>query len=233
MITGITSLNFSEIQKISDDLQNDLLVTESLIRSKYNDKFRNEPNSIRTMDFIENLFNRIRDISIVNLKREKEEFVINLSVKRNKVQYQKVYDLQVIEMVESCKDMIHDSIFELFGYYDDIEFSLIDLVFNQFYTEFKENNETELTDKLSITTTDQTNTKLIWKGQNNQLYSVLRQLKDKHELIGNSYESLAEFLIRNVTGFENTKNSTIETELKRNKDLPKPKRINIEPGEAE
>jgi hypothetical protein len=74
--------------------------------------------------------------------------------------------------------------------------------------------------------------KLQWIGQKNQIYNVLRQLKD-YDLIANSYNSLADFLIQNVTGFEDTKKETIETEFKRNKDLPKPKRIKIEPGEAE
>ena len=76
-------------------------------------------------------------------------------------------------------------------------------------------------------------TKLIWNGQKNQLYSVLRQLKEDRGLIGNSIESLAEFLIQNVTGFEATKKNTIETEYKRNKLIRKDKRIKIDPGEAE
>lgn len=75
--------------------------------------------------------------------------------------------------------------------------------------------------------------KLVWKGQKNQLYSVLRQLKNDHELIGNSYNSLADFLIQNVTGFENTSKETIEKELKKRNPLPKGKRINVTPEKEE
>jgi len=76
-------------------------------------------------------------------------------------------------------------------------------------------------------TSNQQNVKLIWKGQKNQLYNVLRQLKNL-DLIGNSYNNLADFLIENVSGFENTSKETIEKEIKKIKDLPKPKRINID-----
>jgi hypothetical protein len=75
--------------------------------------------------------------------------------------------------------------------------------------------------------------KLNWKGQKNQLYSVLRQLKIDHELIGNSFNSIADFLIQNVIGFENTSKETIEKELKKKQILPKPKRIEIFPGDIE
>lgn len=74
--------------------------------------------------------------------------------------------------------------------------------------------------------------KLIWKGQKNQLYNVLRQLKNL-DLIGNSYNNLADFLIENVSGFENTSKGTIEKEINKIKDLPKPKRINIEPDRVD
>ncbi|MEP6947714.1 MAG: hypothetical protein ABI863_00505 [Ginsengibacter sp.] len=74
--------------------------------------------------------------------------------------------------------------------------------------------------------------KLIWKGQKNQLYSTLRQLKNDYEFVANSYNSLAEFLIQNVSGFENTSKETIEKELKKNTPLPKQKRVEITPGES-
>jgi hypothetical protein len=73
------------------------------------------------------------------------------------------------------------------------------------------------------------NNKIKWTGQKNQLYSVIRQLKIDHELIKNSFNELAEFIISNFTGFENTKKETVEKELKKNSQLPKNKRIKIEP----
>jgi len=75
--------------------------------------------------------------------------------------------------------------------------------------------------------------KLKWKGAKNQLYNVLRQLKNDHDMIGNSYNELADFLISNVQKFNNNKKETVEKELKRGQPLPKSKRIKIEPGEAE
>ncbi|OLY91219.1 hypothetical protein SAMN05444008_11293 [Cnuella takakiae] len=70
--------------------------------------------------------------------------------------------------------------------------------------------------------------KLNWLGQKNQIYQVLRKLK-QDGLIGNSYNELADFLIQNVVGFHNTKKETVEKELKRG-DLPKKgKRIDLDP----
>lgn len=74
--------------------------------------------------------------------------------------------------------------------------------------------------------------KLIWKGKKNQLYNVLRQLKNL-DLIGNSYNNLADFLIDNVSGFEDTSKGTIEKEINKKKELPKPRRINIEPDKED
>jgi hypothetical protein len=73
--------------------------------------------------------------------------------------------------------------------------------------------------------------KLKWIGAKNQLYNVLRQLKNEYGLITNSYNELADFLMEHVTGFENTKKETIEKELKKKQPLPKSKRININPDE--
>lgn len=75
--------------------------------------------------------------------------------------------------------------------------------------------------------------KLNWRGNKNQLYAVLRQLKNDYELIGNSYNSLADFLIQNVTGFENTKKETIEKELKKKQPLPHAKRVSVNVTEEE
>jgi hypothetical protein len=73
--------------------------------------------------------------------------------------------------------------------------------------------------------------KLKWTGNKNQLYSVIRQLKNDYELITNSYNELADFLIANVTGFENTKKETVEKEIKKDQPLPKERRVNIKPEE--
>jgi hypothetical protein len=77
------------------------------------------------------------------------------------------------------------------------------------------------------------NIKLKWKGSKIQLYSVLRQLKNQYELIGNSYNELAEFLINNVTGFNETKKETVEKELKKENLPPKERRVNINPNTQE
>jgi hypothetical protein len=69
--------------------------------------------------------------------------------------------------------------------------------------------------------------RLKWEGQKNQLYNVLRQLKDK-ELISNSYNELADFLKNHVIPFHTTAKETIEKELKKKADLPKDRRINLD-----
>jgi len=69
--------------------------------------------------------------------------------------------------------------------------------------------------------------KLKWKGQKNQLYDVLRQLKEK-ELIGNSYEDLAVFIKANVDAFRDTELSTISKQMGRPQKLPKNRRIKLD-----
>lgn len=69
-------------------------------------------------------------------------------------------------------------------------------------------------------------TKLKWSGQKNQLYEVLRKLKEDGFIL-NSYNELADFLIQCVIPFQNTSKETIEKELKKKKPLPKNKRVNI------
>ena len=73
--------------------------------------------------------------------------------------------------------------------------------------------------------------KLKWNGQKNQLYAVLRQLKNDYELIDNSYSVLADFIKQSVVGFEDTSRDTIDKELKKERKLPKQRRVNIEPNE--
>ena len=75
--------------------------------------------------------------------------------------------------------------------------------------------------------------KLDWKGTKIQLYSVLRQLKNDYELIGNSYNELADFLIQNVKSFGDTKKETVEKELKKVQQPPKNRRVKINPNSSE
>ena len=70
--------------------------------------------------------------------------------------------------------------------------------------------------------------KLKWKGQKNQLYEVLRILKEKDLLTG-SYEDLALFIKTHVEGFADTALSTIVKQLARPQNLPKDRRINLDP----
>lgn len=68
--------------------------------------------------------------------------------------------------------------------------------------------------------------KLKWTGQKNQIYSILRELKNKG-FIENSYEDLAVFLKQNVDSFQNTSISTIIKEIGKDKKPPKNKRIEL------
>ena len=75
--------------------------------------------------------------------------------------------------------------------------------------------------------------KIKWSGQKNQLYDVLRILKEEKKLIENSYPDLAVFLKQTFEGFENTALSTIQTELQRDKRPPKGKRVNLDTFDSE
>ncbi|HRN95182.1 MAG TPA: hypothetical protein PL084_10710 [Chitinophagales bacterium] len=77
-------------------------------------------------------------------------------------------------------------------------------------------------------TSNPTLVKIKWSGNNNQLYDVLRQLKEDKKLILNSYTDLAVFIKTNFEGFEKTALSTIETELSRGKRPTKAKRIKLD-----
>lgn len=67
---------------------------------------------------------------------------------------------------------------------------------------------------------------LKWSGQKNQLYDVIRKLKDQG-LLENSYEELAVFIKAHVDIFNGTSLSTISRQLSRPQKLRKAKRINI------
>ena len=75
-------------------------------------------------------------------------------------------------------------------------------------------------------------TKLNWNGNKNQLYYILRQLKECG-LIGNTYDELVDFLHESVIGFENDNKETTRGALKRKKTLPKAKRISLDTGKEE
>ena len=92
-----------------------------------------------------------------------------------------------------------------------------------------------LENNLDAETTDSTlsHVKLKWVGQNNQLYSVLRQLKNDHKLISNTYDSLVDFLIQNVSGFTPDKRDTYLREIKKSNALPHSKRVGLTVPEPE
>lgn len=69
--------------------------------------------------------------------------------------------------------------------------------------------------------------KLNWLGQKNQLYYVIRLLKEKG-LLGNSYEEIALFLKTSVDQFQDTALSTITKAIGKETTLPKSRRINID-----
>lgn len=75
--------------------------------------------------------------------------------------------------------------------------------------------------------------KIKWSGQKNQLFDVLRTLKEEKKLIDSSYADLAVFLKQNFEGFENTALNTIQTELQRGKRPPKSKRVNLDAFDIE
>lgn len=93
------------------------------------------------------------------------------------------------------------------------------------YEDFLVSKRNELTSPPEITE-KQKSILLHWEGNNNQLYDVIRQLKERGN-ISNSYTDLAVFLKFNFDNFSNTSLSTIETELQRGKRPTKAKRINL------
>ncbi|TDW96186.1 protein kinase family protein [Dinghuibacter silviterrae] len=95
---------------------------------------------------------------------------------------------------------------------------------------YLEKKLSNITNKLSVkrqTAPEPEVKKLKWKGQKNQLYYVLRLLKNK-DLIANSYEELSVFLQTNVDVFKDTSLSTITKQLARPQKLPKARRIDLD-----
>lgn len=68
---------------------------------------------------------------------------------------------------------------------------------------------------------------IIWKGQKNQLYHVLRQLKDA-EFIISTYDELVDFMHDAITIFQNSNKETTRAAFKRNDQPPKPRRIKLD-----
>ncbi len=73
--------------------------------------------------------------------------------------------------------------------------------------------------------------KLKWVLQKNQLYHVLRQLKEDYKAIDMPYTEIADFIKQNVAGFSETSKDTILKELRKNlndtNNFPRNKRIKI------
>jgi len=76
---------------------------------------------------------------------------------------------------------------------------------------------------------ENTQKKLKWEGQKNQLYDVIRQLKKK-ELIANSYMEIATFICQNLEGFE-TNFPTVLKEIQKDERPAKNKRIDLDLSE--
>lgn len=98
------------------------------------------------------------------------------------------------------------------------------------WVEFKETVENSDT---TISKDSNSTVKIKWEGQKNQLYSVIRQLKNDYSLITNSYDELAEFIVNNFYGFTPSNRRTVETELKKEQNLPKRKRVKINPDKED
>ncbi len=113
----------------------------------------------------------------------------------------------------------------LFSSAIDIVFHLenmLEYIKNQLYPE-------EITIKKA---SDSKTVKLKWKGTQTVLFSVLRQLKTKYNddgspLIENSFDSLAQFLINNIEGYESLEVGTLAKNMAKNIE-PKKNKINID-----
>lgn len=242
---NISTDNFSEIKELKKILQ-ECLSTELNLHSKKRwerDK-KSTPKNLDPVEewgkdevtyFLINLWDQLNLYKygfhfwrITKIINEREGFAINIEGKDQREYFKKVYNREVINALDNFIRNIQDAIIDKFVDIKTVneirEILQYNSLFENWYKECGIETNSEPLPK--------NENKLQWKGQKNQIYNVLRQLKD-YDLIANSYNSLADFLIQNVTGFEDTKKETIETEFKRNKDLPKPKRIKIEPGEAE
>lgn len=91
--------------------------------------------------------------------------------------------------------------------------------------EWVENQEKNVPAVANVPTGNST-AKIRWAGNNNQLYDIIRQLKNR-DLILNSNHEIAGFLKYTFNVFENVSISTIEKELGREHNLPKAKRIDL------
>lgn len=108
---------------------------------------------------------------------------------------------------------------------DSISFDkeMFDCSYTEMYHQYKGSK------KLEKHETDNTQKKLKWEGQKNQLYDVIRQLKKK-ELIANSYTEIATFICQNLEGFE--KNFiTVLKEIQKEERPAKNKRIDLDLSE--
>jgi len=93
-----------------------------------------------------------------------------------------------------------------------------DLANSDLRTQLLDNLETVLRRSLSDERSSYS-PKIEWAGENDELYEILIQLKQKHNKKGqpylnNSYEDLASFLKNNFSGFKDTQLSTIQTRMR-------------------
>lgn len=123
------------------------------------------------------------------------------------------------------KDEFISKLFEMFTPSEQLVFDgyfSIRTLFSEFYSKFNSKvGEVDIKETSHLI-------KIKWDGQKNQLYDVIRQLKEEKKLIVSSYTDLAVFLKHNFETFENTQLNTILTELQRGKRPPKSRRVDID-----
>lgn len=228
VLNGLDHHLYSFFQNELKRFQNKIAKEKDIIDTadgynRYLEKVKNSLLAIRKSEYVYKLIDE-RDNRLANNIAGNEQ-------RKNNI---KLYNNQVVNKVISFSSFILNGI--LTHYPKNFDRNSIDTLnwFNHFssyqHAFWPKNKKDKIQQNQEIFSS---NVKLQWKGQKNQLYNVLRQLKEDYELIGNSYNDLAEFIKFNVIGFENTKKGTIEKELPKKESLPKPKRIKIEPDKAE
>lgn len=174
----------------------------------------------------------------------------------------KLKDAHFLERLKIAKDTILDEIykysFDIEGDEDSWESQLFYIYQNQIH--IVDNNDTSvlspfhctllttpfmynlsyenfiklIQNPIDDTTVNKEIFQLKWKGQRNQLYSVIRQLKLEYQMFDETYEELAKFLKQSFSFFNDTKLSTILKELSKDHTLPenlaKNKRMPVNPN---
>lgn len=113
-------------------------------------------------------------------------------------------------------------------------FHIMLLITPYIYNQSYENFIKMIQNSVENITTNNEILQLKWKGQKNQLYSLIRQIKLEHQMLDETYEDLAIFLKQSFSFFNETKLSTILKELNKDHTLPenlaKKKRMQVDPN---